>query len=403
MKHVIAVVLVALALSGCATAPRVWTEPPVLSAEAREAHNLKVFDRAVERVEDRFFDASLRGVDWPAAKQRQREAARVAKNDEDLYTALNALLAELGESHTVAAAPREAFEQRSGTRVATGFMMRRVEGRWVVLRVYAGSAAEAAGVRPGWIVHSRDGEPLRIRGPRFAMKPGQEVRFEFYDEADRLVPLTLVAGPVDWSPRRESRLLDDGTLYVRFEKFDMETIRWLSRQLETHRDAPGAVVDLRDNPGGLLVSARFAIAEFFPRRVDIGTFVRRGGRERDTGSLTWGSARFEAPVVVLVDEGSASAAEIFAHVLQHHGRAMVVGRRTAGAVIAAMEYRLPDGGLIQVAVMDYLGLDGKRLEGAGVTPDVSVDVSLADLRRGHDAVLEGAREALREVAAVPTT
>lgn len=397
------VLLVVLGLSGCATAPRVWQEPPALSADAREALNLQVYDRAADRVADKFFDASLRGVDWPAARARHREAARTAKDDETLYRAINALLAELGESHTVAVPPREAFQERHRTRVLTGFTMRPLEGQWVITRVLPGSAAEAAGVRRGWIVRSRDGAPLERRAPRFTMTPGQAVQFEFVDELDQVRAMTLVAGPVDSTPAREARHLEDGTLYVRFERFDLASIRWLSAQLEANRDAPAAIIDVRDNPGGLLMSARLAIAEFFPRRVEIGTFVQRGGREKETRSLTWGAAQYAGPVAVLVNGQSASSAEIFAHVLQHHRRAVIVGQTTAGAVIAALEYALPDRGRLQVPILDYLGLDGKRLEGAGVRPDVPVMPSLADLRQGYDRELAAAREALHRDAPVPTS
>src|SRR5690606_1609887 len=98
-----------------------------------------------------------------------------------------------------------------------------------------GSSAEAAGVRPGWLVRSRNGLALDA-GPRsFVMEPGQEVAFEFVDEHDTLHAMTLVAGPVGWLSRRESRVLDDGTLYLAFDRFDVGTIRWLSGQLEAHR------------------------------------------------------------------------------------------------------------------------------------------------------------------------
>jgi len=324
-----------------------------------------------------------------------------ATGDEELYSAINALLSELRESHNGALSPREAFQQRHDTRVATGFIMRRVDRFWVVTTVYPGSAAALAGVQPGWLVRARDGRPISERGPRFVMRPGQEVRLEFLDPDDQVVSLNLTAGPVAWVPRREVRALDDGTVLIRFEEFDQPAIRWLSDTLEAHRDAPAVIVDLRGNPGGLLVSVRFAIAEFFPEQVPVGTFVRRDGRERDTGSLTLGAARYRGRVAVLVDEASASSAEIFAHVLQHHGRALVVGRTTAGAVIAARHYRLPDGGQLQLAIQDYIGLDGRRLEGAGVEPDVVVPVRLDDLRRGRDADLAAALDALKAPAPLP--
>ena len=270
--------LAAVLAGGCATAPRVWPEPPALTAAARTVRNAQVFDRAAELAADRFFDQTMRGIDWPAAVARHRAAAVAAPADEVLYTAINTLLNELGESHNAALPPRDAFQLRHDTRVATGFIMRRVDDLWVVTTVYPGSAAAAAGVQPGWIVRSRDGRPVGERAPRFTMRPGQEVRLEFLDPADRIIPLTLVAGPVVWAQRREVRELDRGIVLLRFEEFDPASIRWLSAELEARRDAPAVIVDLRGNPGGLLMSVRFAIAEFFPAEVPIGTFVRRDGR-----------------------------------------------------------------------------------------------------------------------------
>lgn len=391
-------ILAALAAGGCATGPRAWTEPAPLTAEARAARNAEVFDRAADLTVRRFFDATLRGVDWTAAVGRHRPAAIAAADDEALYRAINALLDELGESHNGALTPRDAFQDRHDTRVATGFTMRRVDGFWVITQVYPGSAAEAAGVRPGWLVRTRDGRPVGEQVARFPMKPGQAVAFEFVDADDRVIPLTLTAGPVLWTPRREVRELADGYVLIRFEEFDQPTISWLSRELEARRSAPGVIVDLRGNPGGLLVAVRFAIAEFFPSAVPVGTFVRRDGRNDETTSLTLGSARYAGRVAVLVDEASASSSEIFAHVLQHHGRAVIVGRSTIGAVIAARHFRLPDGGRLQIAMEDYRGLDGERLEGRGVTPDVSVRVRIDDLRHGRDPDLAAALAALQATA-----
>ena len=107
--------------------------------------------------------------------------------------------------------------------------------------------------------------------------------------------------------------------------------------------------------------------------------------------------------MILVDEASASSAEIFSHVLQQKGRAIVVGRTTAGAVIAARHYRLPDGGQLQLAIQDYVGLDGRRLEGAGVVPDVPVTVRLDDLRQGRDVDLAAALAVLAASPVLPSS
>jgi len=100
----------------------------------------------------------------------------------------------------------------------------------------------------------------------------------------------------------------------------------------------------------------------------MGQFVQRGGKVRETKGIALSPARYAGRVVVLIGPGSASASEIFAHVLQNQKRATVVGRRSAGAVIVSRFYSLPGGGRLQVPIQDYLGVDGQRLEGRGSRP-----------------------------------
>lgn len=98
---------------------------------------------------------------------------------------------------------------------------------------------------------------------------------------------------------------------------------------------------------------------------------------------------------MLVDAGTGSAAEIFSAVLQDHGRATIIGRKTAGAVLASWFYRLPDGGELQLSREDYLAPKGRRIEGNGIEPDVAVARTLEDLRRGRDPDLDAALRLLR--------
>jgi carboxyl-terminal processing protease len=186
---------------------------------------------------------------------------------------------------------------------------------------------------------------------------------------------------------------------LRFDEFDGPDRRWLSRELKKHRDAPGVGIDLRRNPGGETFSLGISIGEFFDRPVDCGTFISRAGSRRVKNSWQLGSAEYRGRVAILVDGATGSAAEIFAAVLQDHGRATVIGRRTAGAVLASWFYRLPDGGELQLSREDYVAPKGRRIEGAGVVPDIVVSRALADIRAGRDRDLEAALEVLRGVTA----
>jgi carboxyl-terminal processing protease len=155
------------------------------------------------------------------------------------------------------------------------------------------------------------------------------------------------------------------------------------------------VLDLRANPGGNALVLHVAVAEFFDHRVATGTWVKRTGAERPARGLSWFSAEYPGKVVVLTSPASGSAAEILAHVLQHHDRATLIGRKTAGAVILSRQFRLPGGGGVQIPIQDYVGLDGQRLEGHGVKPDREIPLpTLAEARAATDRELAAALEIL---------
>ena len=393
--HGIALAVVALALSGCTTtpAPRVSLAAVPVEQRARAEGNVRVFDRVWGLVADGHYDPKLHGVDWPAAGLKYGAEAVAAADDQALYAALGAMVGLLKDSHTHALSPTQAKERRTQTRARTGFYMTRVEGRWIVSELVAGSPAELAGVKTGWVVVARNGTAF---GERSEGRPkvGEVAQWEFLDDRDQPVALAIVAESLSTKPRQEVRVLAGGVVYLRFDAFDPADRRWLSDQLKTNRAAPGVVIDLRRNPGGGTISLGITIGEFFDRAVDCGTFITRGGYRGGKSSWQIGSARYGGSVVVLVDGATGSAAEIFAAVLQEHGRATIVGRKTAGAVLASWYHGLPDGGELQLSRQDYVTPKGRRLENAGVAPDVKVVRTVADVRAGRDVDVEAALRVL---------
>lgn len=394
--------LFALALlAGCTTAPAPYHAPPAMAAAERPAHNLAVFDRAWQLVNAKFFDAQFRGVDWAAQRAEFRPQAEQAPDDGALYLVINRMLGRLKESHLVALLPKNAYEFRTQHTAGIGIKMVEIAGQRAVSEVVPGSPAEGAGVRPGWIVLSRDGVPIAQAKPPTAA-PGEPLSFAFLDAEDRPVALTLNAALVSFE-RREARALPDGAWYMRFDRFDVASLRWLSQQLKAQREAPAVILDLRQNPGGLTGALFLSLGEVFDHSVESGRFIRRGGGGSDWNSVALFSARYPGGLAVLVSNASASSSEIFAHVVQHHHRGVVVGRQTAGAVMGARFYRLPGGGRLEVPVNDYLGADGRRLEGRGVTPDVVVGrAGLTDLRHGRDPDVEAALTELRKARLIST-
>ena len=382
--------LLLLAAAGCVSTPLPhFPVPAEAAAHPSAARNLAVLGRVWGLVADQHFDPSRDAREWAAAARRLGPAAVAAPDEAALYAVLRELLAPVADSHTRLLTPQEVAENRAAVRPRAGFGLVRMENEWVVSEVLPLSPAAAAGVRPGWLVRARAGAPFG-RNPDFRVAAGETVEWDFLGAADHPVRLRLTAKAIRTTARREARVLSSGVVVLRFDAFDGPARRWLSARLREHRAAPGLVLDLRHNPGGETLSLGIIVGEFFPQAVDCGTFISRGGWRAAKSSWTWGSARHAGPVAILVGPGTGSAAEIFAAVLQEHGRARVVGTPTPGAVLASHFYALPDGGQLQLSREDYVTPRGRRLEGTGVLPDLEVRPTLAQLRAGEDPALAAA-------------
>jgi carboxyl-terminal processing protease len=389
-------VLIGVALlAGCVTHPQNRVLPAQYPAadRARVERNVAVFEAVWDLVNRKHYEPKTHGIDWEQEADKYEPRAAAATNDATLYATINQMLVELKDSHTRALRPDQANVRHSHQRTRTGFSMTRIEKKWVVTDVLPNSPAAAAGVESGWIVTARNGVSLGDR-PDFWPKEGESAHWEFLDQHDVPVALTLSATRLSTAALQIVRELSGGFVYLRFDEFDGVDRRWLGRQLRAHREAPGVVIDLRRNPGGETFSLGITIGDFFDHAVDCGTFVTRAGARNVKNSWQFGSAHYHGRVVVLVDNASASAAEIFSAVLKDHRRATIVGRPTAGAVLASWFYHLPDGGELQLSREDYIAPNGRRIEGNGVEPNIVVTRTLADIRAGRDPDLDTALQVL---------
>lgn len=394
----------ALLLSGCATLQNSPPKEPVYRTTAEQAEAQKALLYQTWRlVNKRFYDPEFNGADWATAYDRYENRAARAEDTDALYEVVNEMLDELDDGHTGAMTPMEAWEDREEQRAFVGINLERLEGSWVVTELRPGSAAEESEIKPGWIATARNGEALPEERLGLESVPGNSYTWSFIDDNDEEQHVTLEARTLpDWMPPLEWHS-EEGWVYLRFDEFEPSYHKWLRAKLRDHRDAPGIVVDLRQNSGGAVSSLEYVINDFFPDRVEYGAFVSRKGKWDQEKSAWRDGVGYEGPVVVLIGSSSASSAEILAHVFQHYERATLIGRPTAGVVIASRYFKLRDGGRLQIGLQDFHALDGSRLEGNGVEPDVEVERTLDDLREGYDADLAAAVKWLRANAEVPTS
>jgi carboxyl-terminal processing protease len=400
------VVAFALSLAACASISFVRGDElptPVQVADGspqRAALNGRVYDAAVGHVERLFYKPDFGGVPF-LEEAAARRAAAVAEPDADgFYARLTELLELLDDDHTHTLSPveREMVRARELGEARAGFgivVTPRGDDRYVAL-VRPGTPAAEAGVLPGWKIETIGGRSALLAAPPAV---GRTDRVVFLDEDGVRHTMDLTAVLTPPIPRFETRTLDGGVAYIRFDDFDQARYDQFKAELERLADppAPGLILDLRTNGGGQLHLEGRIAASFFADKQD---YVIVKGRFVDRRFRADPPARpYLGPVVILTGPGSASASELLAGVLQEKGRVTVVGETTRGAVTGTRAINLPDGGLLRVGMLVMTTPGGRTLEKVGVTPDVIVPDDWRAVREGRDPTLEAGLAALRTTSA----
>lgn len=375
--------------------------PAAASAPDRERvrMNQRVFDRVWGDVRRDYYDPGLHGVDWNAARREWRPVALAATDDRTLYRALNAMLDLLDDDHAGASPPAVARRQDllRQRRAVIGVSLRpdpEGEDGYTVERVVSGSVAAEAGVAVGWRLEVRADSTWT---PEQDVVEGQPVALSFIDPDGVRHPMVLTPRVMDPQPAFVADRSRPGVVVLTVEGFEPGLGRWMGEQLAGLPTETDVILDLRGNPGGRLAEAEAVLSCFLPPDRVWATRRPRSGRAvvMSTGA---GCGTLASPtandVAILVDGQSRSAAELTPAALQEARRALVVGERTAGAVLISQEARLPDGGRLTLSRADFITSGGVRLEKNGVRPDLVASRTAEDRRAGRDPALDAAVAAL---------
>jgi len=301
-----------------------------------------------------------------------------------MKAALRGLLADL-DPHSAYLEKEDAaalLEQTEGAYAGIGVEIeQRADRTILVVAPIDGTPAHRAGLRAGDIIVAIDGQPLAAEGADAASlelrgPPGSKVKVTYLragETAPRDLTITRETIRID---SVTSRLLEPGYGYLRISTFQADTgpdvtrhLKRLESQADGHLD--GLVIDLRSNPGGLLNAA----VEAADALLDDGLIVATRGR------LAFANARYHAkagdlvdgaPAVVLVDAGTASAAEVLAGALQDHDRATVMGSRTFGKGSVQTVVPLENGDSVKLTTARYYTPDGRSIQARGIRPDVVI-------------------------------
>lgn len=266
-----------------------------------------------------------------------------------------------------------------------------------IVEVSPGSPAEKAGVLPGDVLFSVDGIEvteltyedaiLHIRGLADDAPADDEPMQFIFLRGDEELSFSIARDTIDL-PVAEGEFLDGNIYYLKLYDFSRDAYARFKELLDEAKTASGLILDLRDNGGGLVTSVTSIASELLPEGLLFYAIDARGERSDMTID---DNDYLDIPLVVLVNESSASASEILTGAVQDGKRGTIVGETTYGKGLMQEILPLPDGSGIKLTVAKYYTAGGRYINETGITPDVVVpltdtgdaqlDAAIAELKK----------------------
>jgi len=346
---------------------------------------------------------------WKAWRTIQFGDAELEGTYEDLmHAALSSMVEALGDPHTAFMDPNQVQQsniQLEGEYDGIGAFVDTTTEFVTIVAPMEGSPAEQAGLKPGDMVIAVDGEDM-------AGIPGEAVINRILGPAGSQVVLTILREeepePFDVEvvrahinvPSVQGEILEGNIAYVQLLTFGANSATELHDKLEVlfAENPRGLILDLRNNGGGFLNTAVAITSEFLTGGVVL--YEEYGDGTRDDYSAFSGGIATEIYLVVLVNEGTASASEILAGAIQDYERGLLVGQTTFGKGSVQQPVALSnDQGALRITVAHWLTPDERLIHGVGLTPDVAVELTDEDFENELDPQLDAAIDLINENAA----
>lgn len=385
------------------------------------------FEQVWEKVLRKHYDPTISCLDWPALRLEYGRRLESAGAWKEAYPIMREMLDRLGQSHFSLVLPGE---RPPGERIARGRGRPRVEARLIgdeVVVTKTRSTGPLGGLLPGAVIEAIEGEPVQtvVDEIRARWSRPSKVAFEVARAMDAMLSCNpsykwriratdpsqagkRVIRPLDCRlPKGERvtlgnlrdvpthvewRVVEDTKIgYLSFNVWMLPMVKQVTAGLEELRakGIQSLILDLRGNPGGVGLMAVPVARLFLPEGGSLGKMKFRDF-EQDF-AVHADPNPFAGPVVVLIDERTASTSEIFVTGMRDLGRIHVVGGRpSVGAALPSMIEELDRGVMLQYVVGDYTSPNGTVVEGKGVVPDTTVEETRDAFAAGRDPVLDAA-------------
>ena len=345
----------------------------------------EVIDQVWQIVYRDYLDSSGTYTDDRWRQLRKDLLKKSYGGEEESYEAIRGMLDSLDDPYTRFLDPKEFKEMRidtSGELMGVGIQISldKDTKELIVVSPIEGTPASRAGVQSKDVIVSIDGTSTKgmttedavklIRGPE-----GTEVILGLRRKGDVLnVPLTRARIEIN-AVKKALNTSPDGSKigYIRLKQFNANASREMRDAIQEleDQDADGYVLDLRSNPGGLLEASVDIARQWLNEGIIVSTRTREG--IRDVRRAT-GSAITDKPMVVLINQGSASASEIVSGALQENDRAQLIGKTTFGKGLVQAVRGLSDGSGMTVTIAKYLTPNGTDIHKNGIVPDIEAEI-----------------------------
>jgi carboxyl-terminal processing protease len=348
------------------------------SVQAQDQPNdFRIFWQAWDIVQEHFVD---------------REALEATSLE---YGAIRGMVTALGDDgHTVFMTPEELTNRQAdltGKFSGIGAQVGVKDGLPVIVAPFDGSPAEQAGVKAGDIIMQVDGEdagawPLEQVVSHIRGEAGTQVALTLLrPEEGKTLEITITRGEIVVPAATWTMIPGTQVALIRLSQFSANATRELKASLEEAKaaGAESLILDLRNNPGGLLDQAIQVSSQFLKDGNVLQQEDAQG--QREAFPVKRGGVATEIPMVVLINQGSASSAEILAGAIQDHQRGTLVGETTFGTGTVLQTFTLDDGSALMLGTRQWLTANGRLIRKQGIEPDVRVELPIeADLLSPSD-------------------
>ena len=380
-----------ITLSGCFPGNLL---PSVVKGDSQEAG-----DSGSEKLSERYDEIEEKLDTLQQVVDQYYLSDEEVSTDEMVEGIYKGYIDSLGEAYTVYYTKEEydqLKESTSGKYSGIGIVVsQNVDtGVITVVRPFAGSPGAEAGILKDDIVYKVAGKEVTgvdvsevvtwIKG-----EEGTTVTIEVYRPSeDQYITFEVERRTIE-VPMVEYRMLDDNIGYVSIYEFEETTSEQFNEAVDdlTEQGMQGLIIDLRDNPGGLVNSATAVLDRILPKNKLLVYTIDKDGKEEE--EYTKDDVTIDVPITVLINENSASASEIVSGCLQDYEQAVLVGTTSFGKGIVQYVLPLNDGSAIKLTSAKYYTPNGRNIHGIGIEPDVEAEL---DKDAETDTQLDKARE-----------